>query len=208
MKLTRPKILLILISVIIIFFAFTFYQKWGVTIAEKKTTDYKSIVKKLKKDGHFLHAKNECPSIISKLKEGIPELQKNNLKIKVLLNYKLIADCQYAMQDYKKSASNYEKLIVADPQESRWYEAFALALYGDENYGEALRFSHLAVQLSPRRYKNLILEARVLSKLNLPMRAIETYQEAISVAPYKKVRMVKKELNALLEANHIGKVGM
>lgn len=206
MKIQRSKILIILFSAIIVFFAYTFSKNWGVTLAEKNTTDYQAKVNEIK--DNMLAAKRECPSIVKKLEADLPELQKNQRQQKIWLNYKLIADCQLAARNFKQAKQYYWRLIRDFPQDATLYERFAYVNYEDENYGDALRFSHLSIQLNPKQYKSRLLEARVLARLNKTVSAIEAYQEALKVTPYKKKPEVEKELNHLIELNNLQMSGL
>lgn len=199
MKNSRIKIIIILLSAVVIFFAITFFQKWGFTLAEKATSDYSAKVKSVKNNP--IKAAKICPSVIQSLQQGIPELQKNNAQAKILQSYKLIAECQIAYRQFYAAALNYQKLAEAEPQVARWHGLVAESYLNSGNAGEALRVSHLAVQLDPKNFKYRLLEARILAKLNITNRAILAYQEAIKIAPYDDYIATQNELNQLVMRN-------
>lgn len=192
MKFSKIKILIVLISALVLFFIITFSQKWGVTVAEKATTDYTAKVKSVKSD--YKKAAKICPKIIKSLKDGLPELQKNKLTTKINLSYKLIADCEAASLHHEDAAMYYKKMIEAEPQVARWHVAFAESSFKANNIAEALRAIHLASQLEPKKFENRILEARMLVKAKLYSKAISTYQQALNIAPINQTENVKKEL--------------
>jgi tetratricopeptide (TPR) repeat protein len=200
MKNSKIKILIVLLGALVVFFAITFFQKWDVTVANKTADDYKDRVKAIKKD--YKKAKVECPKIVQSLQDALPELEKNKLEAKVFLSYKLIADCEYASKKYASAAKNYLQLIRADPQSAMWHYLYAKSSMQDGDLGEALRAAHLAVQLNRKAFEPSILEARVLAKLNETVRAIDAYQNALKIAPYKEIDTVKKELNQLIEIHN------
>lgn len=200
MKNSKIKILIVLVSALVLFFVITFFQKWDVTVANKTADDYKDRVKALKKD--YVKAKAECPKIIKSLQEALPELERNNLENKVLLSHKLIADCEYATKNYDSAAKHYKVLINAEPQAAMWHYLYAKSAMHDGDLGEALRASHLAVQLNRKAYEPTLLEARVLVKLNETVRAINAYQNVLKVAPYKEIKKVQDELNQLIDKHN------
>ena len=200
MKNSKIKILIVLVSAVILFFLITFFQKWDVTVAEKTADDYREKVKAIKKD--YRRAKLECPAIVNALKKSLPELQKNKLANKVMLSYKLIADCEYGSKNFASAAQYYQKLIQSDPQVSNWHYLYARALMGDGDFGEALRSAHLAVQLDRTNYEANLLEARLLTKLNYTIRAIEAYQNTLKYAPFKESKKVENELNLLIDKHN------
>ncbi len=197
MKNSKIKLLIVLVSALILFFVITFFQKWDVTVAEKTADDYRDKVKSIKKD--YAKAKAECPAIVNALKKSLPELQKNKLETKVMLSYKLIADCEYGSKNFASAAQYYQKLIRYDPQVPLWHLLYAKSVMGDGDLGEALRSAHLAVQLDRTNYEANILEARLLAKLNYTVRAIEAYQSALKHAPFKESKKVENELNLLVD---------
>lgn len=199
MKNSRIKIIIILLGAVIIFFAITFFQKWGLTLAEKATSDYSAKVKSVKNNP--IKAAKICPSIIQSLQQGIPELQKNKAEAKILQSYKLMADCQTAYRQFHAAALNYQKLAEFEPQVARWHALVAESFFKAGNAGEALRVSHLAVQLDSKNFKYRLLEARILAKLKITNRAILAYQEAIKIAPYNDYIATQNELNQLVLQN-------
>lgn len=200
MKNSKIKILIVLVSALFLFFVITFFQKWDVTVANKTADDYKDKVKTLKKD--YRKAKLECPAIVNALKKSLPELQKNKLENKVMLSYKLIADCEYGAKNYASAAQYYQKLIKLDPQVSNWHYLYAKSLSEDGDLGEALRSAHLAVQLNRTNFEAIILEARLLAKLNYTIRAIEAYQNALKYVPFKESKKIEKELGLLIDKHN------
>ena len=200
MKNSKIKILIVLVSAMILFFMITFFQKWDVTVAEKTADDYKSKVKSLK--SNYANAVRECPAIIKSLKNSIPELEKNKLPAKLMLSYKLIADCEFASKHYRESAQGYQQLIRAEPHYPKWHILYAESALSDGDLGEALRAAHLAVQLDRTNFDANILEARLLSKLNYTIRAIEAYQNALKIAPFKESKNVENELNQLIDKHN------
>lgn len=193
MNKSRIKIMIVLIGAAILFFAITFFQKWGFTLAEKATSDYSAKVKSVKNNP--VKAAKVCPKIIQSLQKGIPELEKNKAESKILQSYKLMADCQIAYRQYNDAAINFQKLAEAEPQVARWHAAVAESLFKAGNAGEALRVSHLAVQLDSKNFKYRLLKARILAKLNIEHRTIEAYQDAIKIAPYNEFLTTQDELN-------------
>jgi tetratricopeptide (TPR) repeat protein len=200
MKNSKLKLLIVLVSALVLFFLITFFQKWDVTVAEKTADDYKDKVKSLKKNG--ARAAVECPAIIKSLTKSIPELEKNKLQAKVMLSYKLIADCEFATKNYASAAQNYQRLIRFEPHFPKWHVLYAESSMADGDLGEALRSAHLAVQLDRTNFEANILEARLLAKLNYTVRAIESYQSALKVAPFKETNKVRDELNQVIDKHN------
>ncbi len=195
-KLSKVKIIIILVSAFVLFFVITFFQKWGVTVAEKATSDYSAKVKSIKND--YKKAAKVCPKIIKSLKDGIPELEKNKLLVKLNLSYKLIADCEAASLHHEDAANYYAKLVVSEPQVARWHVAYAESLYKAGNAAEALRPAHLATQLEPKKYEFRLLEARLLAKLNQAEKAIEAYEKTLKLAPINQIQRIESERNRLI----------
>lgn len=195
MKSNRQKIFFIIFATVICFFAVTYFKNWGTAVADKKADELKPIIKALKNNPKL--AMQQCPKYIQQLTKGIPDLQKNNLPLKVTLSNKLIADCYFASHQFKLAAENYEKVSVAEPQVARWYSKQAESLYNAGQFGEALPKAHLAYQLSADT-ETILLKARILTKLNLRNRAILSYQEAIKVANFQELQIAKQELEQLL----------
>lgn len=200
MRNSKIKLIIVFVSALVLFFLITFFQKWDVTVAEKTADDYKDKVKSLKKN--YARATAECPAIIKSLTKSIPELEKNKLQAKVMLSYKLIADCEFAIKNYPSAAQNYQKLIRFEPHFPKWHVLYAESALADGDLGEALRAAHLAVQLDRTNFEATILEARLLSKLNYTIRAIEAYQNALKNAPFKESKNVENELNLLIDRHN------
>lgn len=196
MKISKLKILLVLAGAAVLFFVITFTQKWGVTVAEKTTTDYSAKVKSVK--NNYKMASKLCPSIIQSLKKGLPELEKNKVTAKINLTYKLIADCESYSLHHAEAASYYKMLIDAEPQVARWHATFAESSFRANNLGEGLRAIHLATQLDPKKFEYKLLEARMLSKAKLYSKAISAYDIALKIAPIHHVENIKKELERVI----------
>lgn len=196
MKSSKVKILIVLVSAIILFFAITFAQKWGVTVAKKGTADYTTKVKSVK--NNYKMAAKVCPSIIKSLKKGLPELEKNKLTAKIHLSYKLMADCESASLHHADAAMYYQKLIEVEPQVARWHVAFAESSFRADNLGEGLRAVHLATQLDPKKFEYRLLEARMLAKAKLYSKAIPTYHTALKMAPINQTENIQKELERII----------
>lgn len=196
MKISKLKILLILVAAAILFFVITFSQKWGVTVAEKTTSDYTAKVKSIK--NNYKLAAKICPGIIKSLKNGLPELEKNKLNVKINLSYKLMADCEAASLHHADAAMYYKKLIEAEPQVARWHVAFAESSFRANNIAESLRAVHLATQLDPKRLEYRLLEARMLAKSKLYGKAIIAYKGVLNLAPATQTESIKMELERVI----------
>lgn len=196
MSLHHKKLFFGLIAVVLIFFGTTFLKNWGKTVAEKNIDDISPKVKALK--NNYLAAKKQCPEIIGKLKEGIPDLDKPETKLKKLLSIKLIADCYEYSKQYSNAAEYYAQLAQAEPQQARWYGSVAENTFKAGRAEEAIRLSHLATQLEPNNYKWLIQEARIAAKLGLDEKAQRAYEKSLKIVPFEEVSNVNAEYEALL----------
>jgi tetratricopeptide (TPR) repeat protein len=195
MKSNRQKIFFIIFATVICFFAVTYFKNWGTAIANKQADELTPVIKALKSNPKL--AIQQCPGYIEQLTKGVSDLKKNNLPLKVKLSHKLIADCYFASRQYKLAAENYEKVSKAEPQVARWYAKQAESLYNAGQFGDALPKVHLACQLGAET-ETILLKARILTKLNLRNRAVQTYQEAIKVANFQELQVAKQELEQLL----------
>lgn len=196
MNLRHKKFFLGLLAVVLIFFGTTFLKNWGKTVAEKNIDDISPKVKALK--NNYLAAKKQCPEIIGKLKEGIPDLDKPETKLKKLLSIKLIADCYEYSKQHSNAAEYYGQLAQAEPQQARWYGSVAENTFKAGRAEEAIRLSHLATQLEPNNYKWLIQEARIAAKLGLDEKAQKAYEKALKIVPFEEISNVNAEYEALL----------
>ena len=196
MSLQHKKLFFGLIAVVLIFFTSTFLKNWGKTVAEKNIEDIAPKVKALK--SNYLAAKKQCPEIIGKLKEGIPDLDKPETKLKKLLSIKLIADCYEYSKKHSNAAEYYSQLAQAEPQQARWYGAVAENTFKAGRAEEAIRLTHLATQLEPNNYKWLIQEARIAAKLGLDEKAQRAYEKALKIVPFEEISKVNAEYELLL----------
>lgn len=196
MSLHHKKLFFGLIAVVLIFFATTFLKNWGKTVAEKNIEDIAPKVKAIK--SNYLAAKKQCPEIIGKLKEGIPDLDKPETKLKKLLSVKLIADCYQYSKQHSNAAEYYSQLAQAEPQQARWYGAVAENTFKAGRAEEAIRLTHLATQLEPNNYKWLIQEARIAAKLGLDEKAQRAYEKALKIVPFEEISKVNAEYELLL----------
>lgn len=196
MSLQHKKLFFGLIAVVLIFFTSTFLKNWGKTVAEKNIEDIAPKVKALK--SNYLAAKKQCPEIIGKLKEGIPDLDKPETKLKKLLSIKLIADCYEYSKQHSNAAEYYSQLAQAEPQQARWYGAVAENTFKAGRAEEAIRLTHLATQLEPNNYKWLIQEARIAAKLGLDEKAQRAYEKALKIVPFEEISKVNAEYELLL----------
>lgn len=204
MKLPIKKIAIILFAALLIFVLFTYVDQWSGAVAKNKTKDYPAKITKLA--GNTTEAKKKCPQMISNLKTEIKQLAKKGNRDKITINEKLIADCALTSEDYRTAITYYQKLITKSANTGLLYRLYARALQGDGNLSSALRYSHLAVQLEPESFKNRVLEARVLAELKETVKAIESYQEALKLVPYRKVTTVRNELDALIDEYNLRQV--
>lgn len=199
----KVKLIAVVIVSLIIFIAVTFSKNWGAATTTKKIDDYTPIVKALKDNA--IKARSSCPKIIKNLEKGIPELQKNEEKAKELKAYKLIADCQFAAQQYIPASDAYKKLAVAEPQVGRWHGLIAESLFNAGKAGEALPISILATQLAPKDFKLRRLNARILATLKLKNRTITAYRQAIEIAPYDELEKTQAELDQfVIDSRYLG----
>lgn len=196
MRLHHKKLLFGLIAVVLVFFTTTFLKNWGKTVAEKNLDNITPKVKALK--SNYLAAKKQCPEMIGKLKEGIPDLDKPETRLKKLLSIKLIADCYEYSKQYSNAAEYYSQLAQAEPQQARWYGAVAKNIFKAGRAQEAIRLTHLATQLEPNNYKWLIQEARISAKLGLDEKAQKAYEKALKIVPFEEISKVNAEYETLL----------
>lgn len=204
MKLSIKKIAIIFLAALLIFLLFTYVDQWRGAVAKNKTKGYANKISQL--SGKTYEAKQKCPTMIKNLQAEIKQLKKKNNLSKITLNQKLIADCALTAQNYETAKQYYQKLITKEANTALLYRLYARALNGQGNLASALRYSHLAVQLEPGSFKNRVLEARVLAQLNETVKAIDAYQEALKLVPYRKVTKVRNELNQLIDEYNLNQI--
>lgn len=185
----KPKMLvLIAVSALLMFVLVTFSKQWGGAVGLNHLEKYGPIVKKIKNEPRL--ANDQCPKIIQKLQEGIPNFEKEGKSNEVLKSYKLIFDCQKASGLFADAEKSLTKLIQAEPQAAKLHGWHAEILENEKRFIEAARAAHLAAQIEPENYKWHALEAKNLARNGELYRALLAYKEAINKAPFE----VKKSL--------------
>lgn len=190
----KSKIKFGIFAIVVCFVIATSMKNWGPATANVGVEKYKEIIKDYKKNPAL--AKKNCPKIIQKLESGIPELQKNGLKDKVMLSDKLIADCHYYAQDYEKAAKDYRKMVKYEPQSAFWHFRVAQALFKAGKAADALPIIHLASQLSDNA-DIWLLKAEIQTTLNLPNNAIDSYQSAIKNGNAEQIQKAQNAIHKL-----------
>lgn len=197
MKISRIKLTLGFIAVLVTFFLVTFSNNWGNATAKKTTEDLEPIIKSFKNNP--IEARKHCPAIIQKLRSSITKLEGKDVEIKRLKIIKLISDCELASQQYKAASVSLAELSNAQPQIAQWHGIRAETLYEIDNINEAIREARLAVQLDPASFKWRVQEARILAQTAMRNRAKHAYEAAIKMAPYDQVSSLKEELKTFLQ---------
>lgn len=197
MKISRIKLTLGIIAVLVTFFLVTFSNNWGNATAKKTTEDLEPIIKSVKHNP--IEARKDCPIIIKKLRNSIAKLEGKDLEIRRLKIIKLISDCELASQQYYAASSSLTELSNAQPQVARWHGLRAEVLLKIGNLNEAIREARLAVQLEPASFQWKVQEARILAKTTMRNRTKRAYETAIKVAPYDQVPILQDELTTFLE---------
>lgn len=197
MRISKYKLILGSIGVLIIFIVTTFLNNWGNATAEKTTEDVGPIIKSIK--NNLLQARKHCPGIIKKLRSSMSKLEGKDIEIRRLKIIKLIADCEMASEQYKDASVSLAELSKAQPQVAQWHGMRAEALHKIGNINEAIRESRLAVQLDPASFKWRVQEARILTNTALRNRTTRAYEAAIKIAPYDQIQKLQSELADFLE---------
>ncbi len=197
MKISRIKLTLGFIAVLVTFFLVTFSNNWGNATAKKTTEDLEPVIKSVKHNP--IEARKHCPAIIKKLRDSLTKLEGKDVEIRRLKIIKLISDCELASQQYKSASSSLAELSNVQPQVARWHGLRAEVLFKLGNLNEAIREARLAVQLEPASFQWKVQEARVLAKTTMRNRTKRAYEAAIKVAPYDQIPILKDELTTFLE---------
>jgi tetratricopeptide (TPR) repeat protein len=198
MKLSRIKLTLGSVAVLVTFFLVTFSNNWGNAKAKNTTEKNEPIIKSIKNDP--IEARKSCPGIIEELRSSITKLEGKDVEIRRLKIIKLISDCELASQQYKSASSSFTELSNAQPQVARWHGLRAEVLFKLGNLNEAIREARLAVQLEPTSFQWKVQEARVLAQTAMRNRTKRAYEAAIKIAPYDQVSVLQEELATFLES--------
>lgn len=188
------KIKFVILAIVVCFVIATTIKNWGPAVAKVDVEKFTPIVKGLKQQPK--DAQKKCPEIIRKLKSGIPDLQKNGIKDKVILSEKLIADCYFYSEDYPKAAEGFRKMVQYEPQVPKWHYKEAQALFKAGKASEALPIIHLASQLDDNP-EIWMLKAEIQTALNLPNNAIESYQEAMKTGNFEHIQKAQNAIREL-----------
>lgn len=184
-------LVLVGISALIMFFLVTFSKQWGGAVGINTLEKYGPIVKQIKNDTRL--AKQQCPTIMPKLKEGIANFEKEGKSKETIKSYKLLFDCQNASELYDDAEKSLAKLIQAEPQAGILHGWHAEILQKKKRYMEAAKAAHLATQIEPENYKWHALEARNLMRNGDLYRSLIAYKEAINKAPYDEKKSLANE---------------
>lgn len=198
MKLSRIKLTLGSVAVLVTFFLVTFSNNWGNATAKKTTEDLEPVIKSVKHNP--IEARKHCPAIIKKLRDSITKLEGKDIEIRRLKIIKLISDCELASQQYKSASSSFTELSNAQPQVARWHGLRAGVLFKLGNLNEAIREARLAVQLEPSNFQWKVQEARILAQTAMRNRTKRAYEAAIKIAPYDQVSVLQEELATFLKS--------
>lgn len=198
MKISRIKLTLGFMAVLVTFFLVTFSNNWGNATAKKTTEDLEPIIKSVKHNP--IEARKHCPAIIKKLRDSITKLEGKDVEIRRLKIIKLISDCELASQQYKSASSSFTELSNAQPQVARWHGLRAEVLFKLGNLNEAIREARLAVQLEPTSFQWKVQEARVLAQTAMRNRTKRAYEAAIKIAPYDQISVLQEELATFLQS--------
>ncbi len=192
----KQKIKIGIFASVVLFFIATFSKNWGTAVANVGVEKYTSIVKSYKNDPQI--AKQNCPKIIKNLEEGIADLEKNGFKDKIMLSNKLIADCEFYSESYKKAAESYKKLIKVEPQVARWHFRTAESLFKSGAIAEALPVVHLATQLDVQNKAEIwLLKGQIQTALHLPNNAIESYQMVLKSGSFEQIKQAETAIHEL-----------
>jgi tetratricopeptide (TPR) repeat protein len=198
MKISRIKLTLGFMAVLVTFFLVTFSNNWGNAKAKNTTEKYEPKIKSIKNNP--VEARKSCPKIIDELRSSIPNLEGKNIEIRRLKIIKLISDCELASQQYKSASSSLADLSTAQPQVARWHGLRAEVLFKLGNLNEAIREARLAVQLEPSNFQWKVQEARILAQTAMRNRTKRAYEAAIKIAPYDQVSVLQEELATFLKS--------
>lgn len=196
MKISKIKLILGAVSVLIIFIFVTFMNNWGNATAEKTTEDMGPIVKSIKNNS--VEARKYCPAIIKKLRNSMTKLEGKDIEIRRLKIIKLISDCELASQQFSAASISLAELSKAQPQVARWHGLRAQVLFKLGNLNEAIREARLAAQLDPASFEWKVQEARILAQTSMRNRTKNAYEAAIKIAPYDQIPLLKAELATFL----------
>jgi predicted Zn-dependent protease len=197
MKISRIKLILCFIAVLVTFFLVTFANNWDNASAKKIIDDLEPVVKSMK--NRPIEARKHCPGIIKKLQGSITKLEGKDVEIRRLKIIKLISDCELASQQYMAADKSLAELSNAEPQVAKWHGLRAGVLFNSGNINEAIREARLAVQLEPASFQWKVQEARILAQTAMQNRAKRAYDAAIKIAPYDQVEVLQRELATFLE---------
>jgi tetratricopeptide (TPR) repeat protein len=197
MKISRIKLILGFVAVLVTFFLVTFSNNWDNASAKKIIDDLEPVVKSMK--NRPIEARKHCPGIVKKLQGSITKLEGKDVEIRRLKIIKLISDCELASQQYSDAASSLAKLLNAEPQVAKWHGLRAEVLFKLGNLNEAIREARLAVQLEPTSFQWKIQEARILAQTAMHNRAKRAYEAAIKIAPYDQLQVLHEEFMTFLE---------
>jgi len=197
MKISRIKLTLGLIAVLVTFFLVTFSNNWGNATAKKTTEDLEPIIKSVKHNP--IEARQHCPVIIKKLRNSIAKLEGKDVEIRRLKIIKLISDCELASLQYKAASSSLAELSYAQPQVAKWHGVRAEVLFKLGNLNEAIREARLASQLEPASFQWKVQEARILTQTTMRNRTKRAYEAAIKIAPYDQVSVLQEEITTFLK---------
>lgn len=196
MKISRIKLTLGFIAVLVTFFLVTFSNNWGNAKAKNTTEKYEPKIKSIKNNP--VEAKKLCPGIIEKLNVSITNLEGKDIEIKRLKIIKLISDCELASQQFGAASISLAELSKAQPQVARWHGLRAQVLFKLGHLNEAIREARLAAQLDPASFEWKVQEARILAKTGMRNRTKNAYEAAIKIAPYDQIPLLKAELAIFL----------
>ena len=164
------------------FFLVTFSKQWGGAVGMNTLEKYGPVVKQIK-DNPLL-AKQQCPTIIPKLEDGVKNFEKEGKSKEAVKSYKLMFDCQKAIQNYDDAEKSLAKLIQVEPQAAILHGWHAEILEKKKLYMDAAKAAHLAKQIEPDNYKWHALEARNLMRNGDLYRSLIAYKDAINKAPF------------------------
>jgi tetratricopeptide (TPR) repeat protein len=197
MKISRIKLILGFIAVLVTFFLVTFANNWDNASAKKIIDDLEPVVKSIK--NRPIEARKHCPGIVKKLQGSITKLEGKDVEIRRLKIIKLISDCELASQQYMAANKSLAELSNAEPQVAKWHGLRAEVLFKLGNLNEAIREARLAVQLEPASFQWKIQEARILAQTAMQNRAKRAYEAAIKIAPYDQLQVLHEEFMTFLE---------